>query len=355
MNLNTVMARMPNWYESGMCFYLVSPPGRGKTTTIGRAPELIGKKTGKNLGIVIINGGLLTPMHVLGFGLPKHHDGYSEMIFSQPFFWRTSEGKRLEEYDGGIIFVDEADKMDADVKKCVGEAALSGNFGPHKLPKGWIVWMAGNTAAHRSGSTKELDHLINRRVQLEITDDIVAWDDYAVTHGVTPVCRHFANQNASLVFTDKVPEKQGPWCTPRSLVKIDEYHRILAKDNGGVMPHDSAVIEETAGAIGAPTAATLFASYRLEREMPKFEKIVADPMGAKLADKPDAHMMIVFNLAHRVDAKTLAPVIKYIERMPQDFAVTFAKSVSRRAPALAIDPAMKAWSSTNASLLAALS
>jgi len=115
------------------------------------------------------------------------------------------------------------------------------------------------------------------------------------------------------------------------------------------------VIEETAGAIGAPTAAQLFASYRLEREMPKFEKIVADPMGAKVPDKPDAHMMVVFNLAHRVDSKTLGPVIKYIERMPKDFAVTFAKSVSKRAPALAIDPAMKVWSSSNASLLAALS
>jgi hypothetical protein len=28
--------------------------------------------------------------------------GSSSVVFSDPFFWRTEEGKRLDEYDGGI-------------------------------------------------------------------------------------------------------------------------------------------------------------------------------------------------------------------------------------------------------------
>lgn len=353
MNLNTVMERMPHWYASRKCIYLTSAPGRGKTSTIARAPEIIGKKLGKNLGVVIINGGLLTPMHVLGFGVVKHLENHSEMVFSDPFFWRTSEGKRLEEYDGGIIFVDEADKMDVDTKKCIGEASLSGRLGSHQLPPGWVIWMAGNRTSDRSGSTKELDHLINRRRQIELSDDIVAWDDWATTHGVMPLTRAFANQNPTLVFTDHAPEKQGPWCTPRSLVDADTYLQILHKETGS-FPTDPTTIQEIAGDIGAATATALFVFVRLERDMPKFEKIVADPMGAKLAEKPDAQMLVVFNLAHRVTADTLKPVIKYIERMPKEFAITFCKSACKRDASLVIDPALRAWASQNSSLMAAL-
>ena len=31
---------------------------------------------------------------------------------------------------------------------------------------------AGNRMSDRSGSTRELDHLINRRIRIEVTDDV---------------------------------------------------------------------------------------------------------------------------------------------------------------------------------------
>jgi hypothetical protein len=88
--------------------------------------------------------------------------------------------------------------------------------------------------------------------------------------------------------------------------------------------------------------------------MPKFERIVSDPMGAKTPEKPDAQMLVVYNLAHRATVETIAPVIKYIERLPKEFAVTFAKSAIKKNPELVLDPAMRAWSTTNSSLMAAL-
>jgi hypothetical protein len=352
MNLNTVIQRMPYWYASRKCMYLTSPPGRGKTTTILRAPEIIGKGTGLNLGVVVINGGLLTPMDALGFGLPKHYEHHSEMVFSDPFFFRTAEGKRLQEYDGGIIFVDEADKMDVDVKKCIGEAALSGRLGPHRIPPGWVIWMAGNTAKHRSGSTKELDHLINRRREIAITDDIVAWDDWAGQNGVMPLTRAFAQQHSNIVFSQDVPEKQGPWCTPRSLVDADRYLQLLADD--GDIPIDPTAVEEISGDIGDAAAAQLFSFVKLEREMPKFERIVADPSNVRVPEKPDAQMLVVYSLAHRVDPKTLGAVITYVERIPKEFAITFAKAAVDRLPELVVTPEMNKWALTNSSLMAAI-
>src|SRR4029077_9782762 len=102
------------------------------------------------------------------------------------------------------------------------------------------------------------------------------------THDVTPLTMAFADQNAGIVFADEVPEKQGPWCTPRSLVMLDRKMQVKAKRLGR-FPDDAKTIESAMGLIG-PTAAQYFAFVRLEREMPKFEVIVRDPKGAKVPE-----------------------------------------------------------------------
>ena len=82
--------------------------------------------------------------------------------------------------------------------------------------------------------------------------------------------------------------------------------------------------------------------------------MLADPTGTKVPDAPDAQMLTVYNVAARVDAKTIKPAITYIERLPKEFAVTFAKSACQRNSDLVLEPAMRQWSSQNASLMAAL-
>lgn len=355
MKLSTVLARIPAWYAAGKCVYLKSAPGRGKTSVLSEAPRLLSKSTGKNIGMVLISGPLLTPADSVGYLVPKRvtgEDGVErvESVYTDPFWFRTREGKRLSEYDGGIIIVDEADKMDVDVKKVIGEAALSGRLGPHSLPDGWIVWMAGNRQKDRSGSTKELDHLINRRMEIDITDDVESWELWANAHGVTPVTKAFTNQNPQIVFSDGVPEKQGPWCTPRSLVEADDYLRVLA-GNGSNFPDDQETIEEVAGMIGEAAAGQLFAFVKLEREMPRFEDIVASPSAVRIPEKPDAAMLVCYNLAHRIGVDTCTQVVEYVDRMPKEFGVTFAKATIARMPQLINHPGMVKWVKENASLM----
>lgn len=356
MNLNTVVTRLPAWYAARKCIFLKSAPGRGKTTVLAGAPAMLSQRLGLNIGLVLINGPLLTPADSIGYLVPKHmEDGRTESVYTDPFWFRTREGKRLDEYDGGIIVVDEADKMDGDVKKVIGEAALTGRLGPHKLPDGWIIWMAGNRQSDRSGSTKELDHLINRRMEIDVTDDLDSWNTFAVTHGVMPLTIAFANQNPQIVFSDGVPEKQGPWATPRSIVEADSYLQVLAAAHNGVMQDDPTTVEEVAGMIGDGAAAQLFAFVRLEREMPKYEEIVANPDKAKLPSKPDAQMLVCYNLAHRITQGDATPVVDYIERMPKEFSVIFAKAAIRRDPKLIGTQAFTGWVKRNSSLMAAIS
>lgn len=360
MNLNTVLARLPFWYKSRKCVYLKSPPGRGKTTVLSAAPKLLSDRFQMNLGLVVINGPLLTPADSIGYLIPKHMpDGRTESLYTDPFWFRTNEGKRLDEYDGGIIVVDEMDKADVDVKKVIGEAALSGRLGPHELPKGWVVWMAGNRQADRSGSTKELDHLINRRMEIDVTDDIESWTDWASKNNIMPLTIAFAHQNPQIVFSDGVPEKQGPWCTPRSLVEADSYLQVLSEagetDRRNGAPDDPTTVEEIAGMIGDGAAAQLFAFVRLEREMPRYEDIVANPMKCRVPSKPDAQMLVCYNMAHRITTETADPVVDYIERFPKEFSVIFAKAAIQRDYKLVSTKAFTKWVNRNAALMAVIS
>jgi hypothetical protein len=88
--------------------------------------------------------------------------------------------------------------------------------------------------------------------------------------------------------------------------------------------------------------------------MPKYETIVKDPMKVPVPEAPDARMLVVYNLAHRVAIKEIDPVIKYVERMPKEFAMIFARASCKREAKIAATAGMGAWAGRNASLMAAI-
>lgn len=351
MKLATFQSRMVNYYKTGKCYYLTSAPGRGKTTVIEGAPAIISAALGKRIGYSYMSGPLLTPADTVGYLIPtKDKDGNAASYFTKPFWWYTSEGLPLDAYDGGVVFVDEADKADIDIKKIIGEMALSGKCGPHRLPPGWVVWMAGNRKKDRSGSTKDLDHLINRRCEIEIDDDMQGWLDWAMQRGLNGVGLAFAEQNPQIVFSDGVPKEQGPWCTPRSLVECIEHLMQFAGPDGR-LPMDATAQHEAKGFIGAAAAAQLFATIKLEHELPALADILADPEGSMLPQRPDAQMLVAYSLAARTDLTNVDPIVRYISRMPKEFEVLFASSATRRDPDIINTPTFDNWCATNASMM----
>jgi energy-coupling factor transporter ATP-binding protein EcfA2 len=359
MKLNDFARRIPGYYKAGVSVCLLGPVGRGKSTVIERAATILSSTLKGNYGIVVLNGPNLTPTDLMGYLLPREFsgpDGKTKMgsVFTEPFFFYTQEGKHLSEYDGGIIFVDEEDKLDIECKKIIGEASLSGRVGPHRLAKGWVVWFAGNRAADRSASTKQLDHLINRRMEINIDDDIESLLEFMNAEGIHPLFKSFAASNPQVVFMPP-PDKQGPWCTPRSLVQAAQYVQSLMDDPvEGTIPDDPLTKEEVRGKLGDAGSSQLWATIMLAKEMPKLADIVANPKKVPVPTRPDAQMLVCYTLAARVTEENIAPIMTYIERMPAEFTITFGKAAVAKDYNLINTPAFGDWTARNATLMIAV-
>lgn len=354
MHFNALRRQMPALLDSGVSIELISAPGRGKSEFVADTVETMSKRDGSEWGFATLFLATMTPTDLLGYMVPEKRsfNGSGEALvssFTMPPWMLTRDGVPVTHFRRGILFLDEFGQGEPDVKRAAAELLLNRRLGPWALPRGWSVIAASNRASDRSGVTKSYDFVINRRIQVDISDDLQSWEDWAFQHGLDPLYIAFANQNPQIVFSDGVPEKQEPWCTPRSLVMCE---RILKRGNEIATDPDS--VELATGMIGAGAAAQLFAFIRLGQEMPKYDEIVKSPKQVKVPGKPDAQMLVCYSLAARVSAQDAEPIVTYIERMPKEFAVTFAKAACKRDFSLVNTPTFSAWCAKNSSLMTAI-
>lgn len=356
MKLNDLDAMFPAYAAAGVSMELISAPGRGKSTKVRQLVKQMSAITGEEWGYADLFLATQTPPDLMGFQF-KGEVTYEGKTFpitdpTAPTWFITETGLPVFAYERGIMFLDEFGQGQTDVKAAAAELLLNKRIGKWKLPDGWIVVAASNRTSDRSGVTKSLDFVINRRMEIHLTDDLQSWLDWADTTEMLPLTKAFAAQNPQIVFTEGVPDKQGPWCTPRSLEMADKVIRAMQVTNGGKLRVDALAVESVAGLVGQAAAAQYFAFIRLENELPKYDAIVKDPSGTKIPEKPDAQMLLCYNLAHLVTAKDAEKVIEYVQRLPKDFSVTFVKTACQREPMLITKPGFMKWVGQNAALLA---
>lgn len=356
MNSEDLATTLPILLDAGSSVEIKGPPGVGKSTIIEDLITKLSARDGEQWGFSTLFLATQTPSDLLGYLMPetKTFNGKETRVstFTMPLWMLTSDGTPVHNYRRGILFLDEYGQGEADVKRASAELLLNKRLGPWSLPLGWCVVAASNRNSDRSGVTKSFDFVINRRVEIELQPDVGSWTNWASANNISPLAIAFANHHPHIVFSDTVPDKQGPWCTPRSLVMADKILQAMGSD--GEIPDGSLANEVVSGMIGSAAAAQLFAFVRLEREMPKFEEIIASPDKCHVPDRPDGKMLVCYNLAARATNETIAPCIEYIERFGQEFAATFIKSASKRNFKFALNPAFKKWCSNNNSLMSAL-
>lgn len=346
MKINEAMNLIENLYHiqvtTGIRYSveIVSGPGLGKSSMLKQLAKRMSKKMQRPFFFKPFFLTTLERCDVIGYGLPgKDREGNLIMQFSRAP-WMPS----IDEGDHGFLLLDEYGQADNDVKKPSAELLLNGAVGESKLPITVMVVMASNRQQDRSGVGKSMAFLDNRKMTIEIQPDLDAWVEWAETEGIEPWTIAFAKVKPGTVFRDSVPDKPGPFCTPRTLVQMS----YLV----GKLPMDL-FLEAAGGYIGQGAAAEFVSFLRVAEQLPKYEEIVANPEKCRLPEvsRPDAQYATMQMIAHRVDGKTAAPAFKYLTRMPQEFQVAGLKATLRRCPEIVQTTDFANWLKANKDLV----
>lgn len=369
MYLRTLATRLYPILASDNAVELISPPGIGKSEFVRQFVEERRRITGKRIGLGIMMIANYTPIDLLGYMIPEdtlitNAEGATitvkRSVYTIPPWFLSEEGIPLNDYDEAYLFMDEYGQGEPDVKKLTAELLLGAQIGPWKLDKSKVFRIAAsNRASDRSGVTKSMDHIINRRIELHIKPDWLSFDQWAMKGGVSPFFRLYAEKHIEVVFSGTMPKDQGPFCTPRSLVKFSRVMDAFSDENGhypvGNEEEMAFLSEVGEGTVGAPAARSIMAFIKVQTETPAFELIVKDPAGCWLPERADAKMLTAYSCAHRVDVSNVAPVIQFMQRLSPDYATTFAKSAAKRDHRLMKSKEFLGWVSKNAALLNAIS
>lgn len=321
---------------------ILSGPGLGKSEMIKQiAAELEVEMKGP-VGVKAFFLSTQEAPDMAGYAMKgEDEDGTPRLVRTKPeWYIRPNDPKY------GILFLDEFRQGSHDVIKPTAELKLNGQVGEWKLPITWMSIAASNREKDRSGVSRELAFVTNRRIEINLTPDVKVWTEWAEKAGVHWMAIAWANAQPGLVFKDEVPDKPGPFCTPRSLVKLATLIEPL-KD-------EMALFTETAaGLIGEGAAAQFVAFMRVIDQLPTFAEIEADPMKAKLPDpqRPDAQYATMQMVSHHVQPKSAMAAFKYLGRLPKEFQIAGLRSTLARCPQVVQQPEFATWLRDNKDLI----
>lgn len=366
MNLRDAKAHVLADFDAGNAVILKSPPGYGKTDFIQGLLKAV-RELYPNENIGFGRAFMATQSSINATGLPwkserDYGDGKTYTITDPaiPTWFISTEGKPLNMYDRALMVFEEWGQGDSDTKKAFAPILLEGGVPGFYLPPGSFRIALTNVDA-RDGVGKEFDFIIGRRKEYTVDGDVDVWiedfADHPYQYGgkqwqTMPATKAWAKANPLIMFEAK-PEKQGPWCNPRSLCMVDRYLQSIAKQNKGEIPlKDPLIVSGMVGGIGMAATQSFINTLKFRMELPSYEDIVSDPQNTKIPTKADLLMLITYELAGRTQPGDVGPVLAYVSRLPPDLSVTFVSALLRRDYKNIIQlPPMQAWVNKNASLL----
>lgn len=319
-------------YETGTAIHLIGPPGLGKSDILrNELRQILSAHYAEEFGYWDVLLPTIDAPDIRGFLVPtKDKDGHPTSFFTRSAILPPRE--YLEAHPRGIYLLDERNASDLLTQKAVATVVLSKRFGEEYLPPGWIIASASNRTEDRAGVVRSPSHLINREKQLFMEPDVTSWAIWAEKHNLHPMLIAFAKRMPGVVFSDSVPKKDGPFCTPRSFVEAGKHIAraagVDAKGNPNMEVPVTSLLQQLVGAsIGDGATSSLFGFLKIGDQLPTIEEIEKDPMSAKCPTDLSAAYAAVQLCLHHAKPTNVDKLWQYAERLPKELQVSAATSL----------------------------
>lgn len=330
------------FYENHLgTLVLRSQPGIGKTEQVREAVRQIA--AGQPFGFIEEHLASRSEVDLRGYLIP---DGDAAR-YTKPDFWHV-----IEQYENGILFLDELFQCSAEMQKVIAPLLLEGRIGSMQLPPGWMVVGATNGTEHRSGVTPALNHVVNRICLVDIAPPTPeALSAHYMQHALPAEVIALVLKSPSTVLDSHAVVQGTPFCTPRSLLRagrvLQTYPSVaeaLGSEAGRSM---------TEGYIGKSATIELTAIAKLVDALPNMNDILADPDNLPVPDTVDKQWLVASMLGLRTTGEQLDTMFRYLSRFPSNVAFIGLYGCWQRGVTTASQTVSK-WAAENSALLKAL-
>ena len=322
-----------NILNAGLVPYVAGAPGVGKSDVV--------RQVAAEKNLKVIDHRLSTSDPTDLSGLPAIVDGRAQFT---PFDMFPIEGTPLPDgFSGWLLFLDELPAAPPSVQAAAYKLALEKEVGQHKLHPNVHIVCAGNRKNDGAVAGKIGTAMQSRLIHLEVDIDADDWLAWAYTKDIDPrVTSYIAYAPDQLhVFDPKHQDNTFP--CPRTWEFMSKYGKV----NDLSTEHMVAM----AGIIGEGPARAFLGYCDIGAKLPSFDAILAKPSTLDVPEEPSALYFTCGSIASKTEAKDLAKVVKYVERMNMEFQIICFRDMFKRNPAIKKDPIMLKWIKVNAKYL----
>jgi len=229
---------------------------------------------------------------------------------------------KLESPKPKIILLDEFMKAPKLLQVIFTRLMLERSVGDTPLPKGSMVFATSNNQSDGLGDGM-LAHAGNRVCIMRMKKpDHKSWLQWANNNAVSPLIRAWVHltpkclhsyldtgsEDNPYIFNPK--KTQLSFVSPRSLEKAS-----VIVDNKDILT-DNSVRTALSGTIGESACADMFAFLSLEKELPKFEDILSNPMEAIIPEQLTAKLILMFQAVDKLETQDeLSAFMQYLGRI----------------------------------------
>lgn len=322
--IDTLDAMFTNAMKTGVAPRAVTvrgAPGSGKTSIIKQFAEQ------RKLPSILKH---IPTMLVEDFGIPRFRENSNKFDYAMPD-WYPVKGE-APEY--GILLFDDRNQGSADIQKVLANIEQERMLHGVPMPDGWWVINTGNRKEDKAGSYDVLTHLNDRETTITLDTSFEDWTAWALDNNVRKEVISFIGFRTGLLHDFDAKADKSP--TPRGWVEG-------VSNSMGLVPPE-AEYEWFAGAVGEGAAAEFTGYLRIWRKLPDPRLVLSEPERVSVPDDLATLYALAGALSSYVSDKTFVNMIKFLDRVPPEFAVLTMSYTIREKPELAEHEAFGPWS-----------
>ena len=299
--------------KAGLPVLIKGAPGVGKTDVGKQATEAVGA------GLYIFHPAVSDPCDYKGQpAVVKGKDGKMTAEFLPYGDLRAL----IEVTRPTVAFIDDLGQAPAVVQAAAMQLILGRRVNGHRISDEVVFIAATNRREDRAGVTGILEPVKSRFatiVELEVhVDDWCAW---ALRNNVPSELIAFIRFRPQLLMTGFATNDIVNHPCPRTVTFAGKLF------SAGLRSH-----EALKGAVGDGFASEFLGFVKVWESLPSLDGILLDPIAASVPTEPAAVFAVAVGLARLTTSQNAARVVKYAQRLPEEFGVLCVRDALRVCP-----------------------